>query len=51
MARTHGTPPSSARPSPGQTPLSRRLAWFAALYAGGVAAVSLVAAVVRLWIG
>ena len=47
MARAQETPPSCR----GQPSLFRRLAWFAALYGGGVTAVSLVAAVVRLWIG
>lgn len=31
--------------------MSRKLAWFAALYLGGVAAVGGVAALLRLWIG
>lgn len=31
--------------------MGRRLAWFAALYLAGLAAVGAVAAVLRLWIG
>lgn len=31
--------------------MSRKLAWFAALYLGGVAAVGGVAVLLRLWIG
>ena len=31
--------------------MGRKLAWFVALYAGGVAAVALLAALLRLWIG
>ena len=31
--------------------MGRRLGWFVALYAGGVAAVALVAALLRWWIG
>lgn len=42
---------SPGQPSPDRPSLARRLGWFVALYAGGVAAVSLVAAVVRFWIG
>ncbi|MCP9628164.1 DUF2474 domain-containing protein [Rhodopseudomonas palustris] len=32
-------------------PLSRRLLWFVALWLGGVAAVTLVSLILRLWIG
>lgn len=35
---------------PRPAPLWRRLAWFAALYAGGILAVGLVAYGIRLWI-
>lgn len=31
--------------------MARKLAWFAGLYVAGVAAVGLVAAVLRVWIG
>lgn len=31
--------------------MARRLAWFAALYLGGVAALAVVAGLLRLWIG
>jgi hypothetical protein len=32
-------------------PLWKRLAWFAGLWAGGVAAVAAIALLLRLWIG
>lgn len=56
MACARDSRPSLDHPATSHTPpdrpsLARRLGWFVALYAGGVAAVSLVAAVVRFWIG
>ncbi|MCG6207251.1 DUF2474 domain-containing protein [Rhodopseudomonas sp. HC1] len=39
---------SSNEPS---RPLARRLLWFAALWLGGVGAVTLVSLILRMWIG
>lgn len=38
-------------PEPPQGPLWQRLAWFAALWLGGLAAVSALAYGLRFWIG
>jgi hypothetical protein len=35
---------------PPEPPLHRRLAWFVSLWIAGVAAVALIAALVRLWL-
>lgn len=35
---------------PPEPPLHRRLAWFVSLWIGGVAAVALVGALLRLWL-
>jgi hypothetical protein len=38
-------------PEPDPTPLARRLLWFAALWLGGVGAVTILSYGLRLWIG
>ncbi|MEA3001633.1 MAG: hypothetical protein QOH81_421 [Sphingomonadales bacterium] len=49
------SPPSSAGPAepadPPPAPLPRRLAWFAGLWAAGVASVGALAALIRWWLG
>jgi hypothetical protein len=49
------SPPSSAGPAePAEAqapPLLRRLAWFAGLWAAGVASVGAFAALIRWWLG
>ena len=35
---------------PPEPPLHRRLAWFVSLWVGGVAAVALVAGLLRMWL-
>ncbi|MDB5693547.1 MAG: hypothetical protein JWO81_2610 [Alphaproteobacteria bacterium] len=49
------SPPSSAGPAASADPpaprLLRRLAWFAGLWAAGVASVGAIAALIRWWIG
>lgn len=45
------TPASQQKPdSSGKHPLMQRLLWFVALWLGGVASVTLVSYVLRLWI-
>ena len=38
-------------PGEPEPPLHRKLAWFAGLWIGGVAAVAAVAGLIRMWIG
>lgn len=35
---------------PPEPPLHRRIAWFVSLWVAGVAAVALIAAIVRMWL-
>jgi hypothetical protein len=43
-------PAPQQRPAPAQRPLMQRLLWFIALWAGGVASVTIVSYALRLWI-